>query len=104
VKLFIPVDILLVSPDSPTRTRLFSQDDKVLLVERVLSSDQGLKQKHFKMNQVIEAAKDPFTYFNLSSHDRKAGLICKTAVPRSPRPDIMANGSHRWADGPASTQ
>jgi hypothetical protein len=59
---FIPVVILLFMPDSPTRTQLFSEDDKVLLVERVRSNDQGLKQKHFKMNQVIEAAKDPFTY------------------------------------------
>jgi hypothetical protein len=54
--------ILLLMPDSPTRARWATEDEKVKFVERVRSNDQGIKQKVWKTEQAFEAVKDPYTY------------------------------------------
>ncbi|WOO79525.1 putative transporter [Vanrija pseudolonga] len=54
--------ILIFLPDSPTKARWASEEDKVKFVERVRGNNQSLKQKVFKKEQAWEAAKDPFTY------------------------------------------
>lgn len=54
--------VLFFLPDSPTRARWASEREKALFVERVRSNNQGIKQKQFKREQVVEAARDPLTY------------------------------------------
>ena len=49
-------------PDSPTRARFLTEDEKRKYVERVRRNDQGIKQKVFKREQAIEALKDPFSW------------------------------------------
>ncbi|WVQ83739.1 hypothetical protein IAT38_005883 [Cryptococcus sp. DSM 104549] len=54
--------IYVFLPASPTRARWASEHEKKLLVERVRSNNQGLKQKHWNSEQAREAFTDPFTY------------------------------------------
>ncbi|OWT36143.1 hypothetical protein C362_06177 [Cryptococcus neoformans Bt1] len=54
--------IYIFLPDSPTKARWASEHEKKLLVERVRSNNQGLKQKHWNSGQALEAFIDPFTY------------------------------------------
>jgi sugar phosphate permease len=49
-------------PDSPTRARFLTEEEKKKFVERVRRNDQGIKQKVFKRAQAIEALKDPFSW------------------------------------------
>ena len=53
-------------PDSPTRARWATEREKTLFVERVRANNQGIKQKVFKREQAVEAAKDPLTYLLFS--------------------------------------
>lgn len=53
--------ILLFLPDSPTQARWATEDEKVKFVERVRSNNQGIKQKHFRRDQLVEAFTDPYT-------------------------------------------
>lgn len=53
--------IFIFLPDSPTQARWASEEEKVKLVERVRANNQGLKQKKFKKEQVIEAFTDPYS-------------------------------------------
>jgi predicted MFS family arabinose efflux permease len=66
------VIVLIWLPDSPTQARWASDDEKVRFVERVRSNNQGacpppavltpgLKNTHFKKEQVLEAFTDPYT-------------------------------------------
>ncbi|KZO90461.1 MFS general substrate transporter, partial [Calocera viscosa TUFC12733] len=54
--------IFFFMPDSPTRARWASEEEKVKLVERVRSNNQGLKHKVFSKAQVVEAFTDPYSY------------------------------------------
>lgn len=54
--------VLLFLPDSPTRARWASEDDKVKFVERVRRNDQGIKQKIFRKDQMREALTDPYSW------------------------------------------
>lgn len=56
------VTLLTFLPDSPTEARWATEEEKVLLVERVRENNQGLKNKTFKRDQAVEALKDPMTY------------------------------------------
>lgn len=49
-------------PDSPTKARFLTEEEKTLYVERVRRNDQGIRQKKWRPEQAWEAAKDPFTY------------------------------------------
>ncbi|WOO79996.1 putative transporter [Vanrija pseudolonga] len=53
--------IFIFLPDSPTQARWASEEEKVKLVERVRANNQGLKQKKFKKEQVMEAFTDPYS-------------------------------------------
>jgi hypothetical protein len=62
--LLISTSVIVITflPDSPTKARWASEDDKTKYVERVRVNDQGIKQKQWKSDQAIEAFKDPMTY------------------------------------------
>lgn len=47
--------VLWLLPDSPTRAKWASEEDKVKFVERVRRNDQGIKQKMFRKDQMWEA-------------------------------------------------
>lgn len=49
-------------PDSPTRARFLTEDEKKRFVERVRRNDQGIKNIVFKRSQAIEAIRDPFSW------------------------------------------
>lgn len=56
------VTLYLLLPDTPTQARFLTTEEKVRFVERVRSNNQGIKQKIFRKEQAIEAARDPYTY------------------------------------------
>ncbi|KAJ5581296.1 hypothetical protein N7450_007597 [Penicillium hetheringtonii] len=49
-------------PDSPMSAKCFSEEDKVLMIERVRHNETGIENKEYKKNQIIEALKDPFVW------------------------------------------
>ncbi|EJT97059.1 MFS general substrate transporter [Dacryopinax primogenitus] len=49
-------------PDSPPRAKCFSEEDKVLMVERVRANDQGLRNTHWNPAQAREAFREPLIY------------------------------------------
>lgn len=49
-------------PDSPPRAKCFSEEDKLLMVERVRANDQGIKNPNWNMEQLKEAFMDPLIY------------------------------------------
>jgi len=51
-----------VLPDSPPRAKCFSEEDKLLIVERVRANDQGIKNTHWNPEQFREALTDPLIY------------------------------------------
>lgn len=57
--------VLWWMPDSPMKAKCFSEEDKVLLVERVRSNQTGLQNKRFRKEQFIEALKDPQMYCHM---------------------------------------
>jgi len=46
-------------PDSPIRAKCFSEEDRILMAERVRKNDTGIQNREFKMYQAIEALTDP---------------------------------------------
>lgn len=46
-------------PDSPMRAKCFSEEDKVLMIERVRENQTGIQNRVFKREQAIEALLDP---------------------------------------------
>ncbi|CAK7246340.1 MAG: hypothetical protein STHCBS139747_007967 [Sporothrix thermara] len=46
-------------PDSPMRAKCFSEEEKVLMIERVRENQTGIQNRKFKREQVIEALLDP---------------------------------------------
>lgn len=61
ISVICSVIVFFTLPDSPTKARWASDHEKKLLVERVRSNNQGLRQKTFKKHQMIEAFTDPFS-------------------------------------------
>ncbi|KAI1846642.1 hypothetical protein JX266_007215 [Neoarthrinium moseri] len=49
----------LFVPDSPTRVKWLSEEEKVIAIQRVVENKTGTKSRHFAMDQVFEAATDP---------------------------------------------
>jgi MFS family permease len=49
-------------PDSPTRAKFLTEEEKTLFVERVRRNDQGIRQKEWRAEQAWEAAGDPLAY------------------------------------------
>ncbi|KAI8719960.1 MFS domain-containing protein [Fusarium sp. LHS14.1] len=56
------VFVLWWMPDSPMKSKCFSEDDKKLMVERVRSNQSGLQNRKFRVEQIYEALRDPQTY------------------------------------------
>ncbi|KAJ5980414.1 hypothetical protein N7481_007712 [Penicillium waksmanii] len=49
-------------PDSPISAKCFSEEDKLLMIERVRHNETGIENKEYKKDQIIEALKDPFVW------------------------------------------
>ncbi|KAI0025433.1 major facilitator superfamily domain-containing protein [Xylariomycetidae sp. FL0641] len=49
----------LCVPDSPSRVKWLSEDEKVAAIQRVIENKTGTKSRRFVKNQVIEAVTDP---------------------------------------------
>ena len=83
-------------PDSPTRAKCFSEEDKLLIVERVRANDQGLKNTKWIPEQVWEALMDPLIPMlfmaMVFSEFRSRGLYPSAAVNGFPRPFELACG------------
>jgi len=51
--------VLWYMPDSPMRAKCFTEDDKKLMVERVRSNQTGMQNRQFRVEQLLEALRDP---------------------------------------------
>ena len=51
-----------ILPDSPPKATCFSEEDRKLMVERVRSNDQGIKNVKWNMSQFREALTDLYIY------------------------------------------
>ncbi|KEF52353.1 uncharacterized protein A1O9_11593 [Exophiala aquamarina CBS 119918] len=54
--------ILVFLPDSPTKARWATEEEKIKFVERVRENDQGIQAKHWKSGQLKEAFQDPLAW------------------------------------------
>lgn len=55
--------MLLLLPDSPSTARFLSKEERLVAVARVLDNKTGVVSREFKRAQMIEAFKDPKTWF-----------------------------------------
>ena len=62
ISLIATAIVLFYLPDTPTKARWATEEDKRAIVERVRVNDQGIKSKTFKKEQAIEAFTDPLTW------------------------------------------
>ena len=65
-------------PDSPDKAWFFSEEEKMILVERIRGNQQGFGNHHIKKYQIIEALKDVRTWlyflFSVSSNIPNGGI------------------------------
>ncbi|KAI5956865.1 DAL5 [Candida jiufengensis] len=65
-------------PDAPTKAWFLTEEEKVLVVERIRSNQQGFGNRRFKKNQFIEALTDHRTWlfflYSLSSNIPNGGI------------------------------
>ncbi|KAJ7287840.1 major facilitator superfamily domain-containing protein [Mycena rebaudengoi] len=54
--------VYFVLPDSPTKARFLSHDEKIIALERLRANNQGTEAKVWKWDQVWECALDPKSY------------------------------------------
>ncbi|TFK64965.1 MFS general substrate transporter [Pluteus cervinus] len=54
--------VLLVLPDSPSKAKFLSQEEKIIAIERLRANNQGTESKVWKWEQVNELLLDPKTY------------------------------------------
>ncbi|CUM57896.1 unnamed protein product [Debaryomyces tyrocola] len=54
--------IMFHIPDMPNKAWFLTEEEKVLVVERIRSNQQGFGNKHFKKEQFIEAICDAQTW------------------------------------------
>ncbi|KAL6452954.1 DAL5 Allantoate permease [Candida maltosa Xu316] len=75
---FLGFVIIAHIPDTPATAWFLSEHEKVLVVERIRTNQQGFGNKHFKKNQFIEAVTDHrswlFVLFALSNNIPNGGL------------------------------
>jgi hypothetical protein len=67
------VFVLYWMPDSQTKAKCFSEEDKALMIERVRKNQTGVQNRIFRREQVWEAFKDP-------QSKTFSRLICNTHV------------------------
>ncbi|GAB7347008.1 hypothetical protein MBLNU459_g3157t1 [Dothideomycetes sp. NU459] len=53
---------LLVLPDLPSTAKFLTERERVVAVERVAANRQGIKNKHFKRDQMWQTFRDPKTW------------------------------------------
>ncbi|PLB46489.1 MFS general substrate transporter [Aspergillus steynii IBT 23096] len=56
------VIIITWMPDSPMPAKCFTEEEKILMIERVRANQTGLQNKKFRVYQVWEAFRDPQVY------------------------------------------
>ncbi|KAI0033575.1 major facilitator superfamily domain-containing protein [Vararia minispora EC-137] len=54
--------VWLILPDSPTKARFLSNDEKIVAVERLRANNQGTESKIWKWSQALEVLIDPKSY------------------------------------------
>ncbi|KAF1970024.1 MFS general substrate transporter [Bimuria novae-zelandiae CBS 107.79] len=54
--------IFFILPDSPMRAKGFTEEEKVMLVERVRHNETGIQNRKYKRYQVVEAFTDSFVW------------------------------------------
>ncbi|KAI5958996.1 uncharacterized protein KGF55_005650 [Candida pseudojiufengensis] len=77
--IFLGFIILFHVPDTPTQAWFLNEEEKVLVVERIRSNQQGFGNKRFKKKQFIEALTDHrtwlFFFFALIGNIPNGGLL-----------------------------
>ena len=66
ISIIMGIVVGIVLPDSPTRAKCFSEEDRKLMVERVRANDQGIKNPKWNWSQFREAVLDPYIYILFS--------------------------------------
>lgn len=51
--------VLIWMPDSQTKAKCFSEEDKALMIERVRQNQTGIQSRVWRVEQVWEAFRDP---------------------------------------------
>ena len=54
--------LAVVLPDSPTKAKCYSEEQKRLMVERVRANETGIQNKKYKKYQMLEALTDPMVW------------------------------------------
>lgn len=76
--LFLGFVIFFHNPDTPAGAWFLSDHEKVMVVERIRSNQQGFGNNHFKKSQFVEALTDHrtwlFVLFSLSNNIPNGGL------------------------------
>jgi len=52
----------VILPDSPTKAKFLTRDEKIIAIERLRANNQGTETKVWKWEQVWELVLDPKTY------------------------------------------
>lgn len=60
--MIIAISFWFLFPDSPTSAWFLTPDERVKAVQRLKENQTGVENKHFKMEQMIEALTDPKTW------------------------------------------
>lgn len=62
VSVSVGIATLIILPDLPATAKFLTERERGIAVERVSSNRQGVKNRHFKSYQAVQAAKDPKTW------------------------------------------
>ncbi|KAG1794618.1 major facilitator superfamily domain-containing protein [Suillus plorans] len=62
ITLILAVSFWFLFPDSPTNAWFLTLDERAKAVQRIKENQTGAENKHFKMEQMIEALTDPKTW------------------------------------------
>ncbi|KAK2756550.1 hypothetical protein FQN54_005443 [Arachnomyces sp. PD_36] len=62
VSVTVGIATLIILPDLPATAKFLTERERAVAVERVSSNRQGVKNRHFKPYQAMQAAKDPKTW------------------------------------------
>ncbi|KAJ5814851.1 hypothetical protein N7474_006628 [Penicillium riverlandense] len=62
ISIVVGVLALVLLPDLPSTAKFLSERERAIAVERVAVNNQGVKNHHFKWEQVWQAARDPKTW------------------------------------------
>ncbi|CAI4044077.1 hypothetical protein SKDZ_10G3480 [Saccharomyces kudriavzevii ZP591] len=78
ITIFIGILIFLWIPDDPSKARFLSKREKLMVVQRIRSNQQGFGNHEIKKYQIIEALKDVRTWlyflFTVSSNIPNGGI------------------------------